>query len=66
MYAVARMREAAIERSYREYVTESLRLIPQGKYLAQGWAEPVKQHTDFDAESVIDGIIERAGLEVVS
>ena len=65
MYVAARMREAMSERSYRSYVTESLRLIPQGKYLARSWDEPAERRPDFDADAVINGVIERAGLEVV-
>ena len=52
------------ETAYRVYVTESLRLIPQQKYLSKGFAGIISPVEDkhVDAVEIIDDIVSRAGL----
>lgn len=54
-----------MEDSYRIYVTDSLRLKAEGKYISKRWwaiVHPAQE--DADPEAIISDIIERAGLEV--
>lgn len=52
---------------YRLYVTESLRLRGEGKYLPSRWADWVhpKNIPDDDPESVIADLVAAGGLQVV-
>lgn len=48
------------------YVTESLRLQGEGKYLGERYVDLIHPTEDYDAEEIIEGVIARAGLEVIS
>lgn len=54
---------------YRAYVTESLRLKGEGMYITNryiDWIHPeLESAADYDADQVVDSVIERAGLKVV-
>ena len=65
MYVAARASCEGLERLYRVYVTESLFLQPQGKYIAARFQELIEPPDDFKAEAIVDEVIERAGLEVI-
>lgn len=60
-----RLREAA----YRTYVTDSLRLAPQGMYKARRWADLMEASATADdgrtAEEIVAHVIESGGLEEV-
>lgn len=65
-YALARFRKERETEMFRYYVTESLRLAPQGMYLTTSFDE-VLEHVDDeipDAEEIIAGVVARAGLVV--
>ena len=49
---------------YRVYITDALRGIGKGSYMEMRYYDLINPAEDFDAESVIDGVISRAGLEV--
>ena len=63
-YVSARGREADETELYRAYVTETLRLRGEGKYIPTRWLDWVHPPEEIDAEEVKAGVIERAGLEV--
>ena len=68
-YLSARQRRAAEDAAYRVYVTESLRLAVQSRYIARpyleligGAGEPVETRS---GEEIAADVVERLGLEVV-
>lgn len=61
---MAKYTEGVITRSYREYVTESLRLIPQMMYLTRSWSDVTSRTSSEEgdgrsAEEIVDGVISR-------
>lgn len=60
-YLVARYNREIIDRSYKNYVTDSLRLIPQMSYLTETWKSLVEGSTEPEktAEEIIDDIAAR-------
>ena len=48
---------------YRWYVSESLRLQGEGKYLTSPMLDLLKPKEDFDVDEVIEHVISRAGGE---
>lgn len=56
----------AKELVYREYVTESLRLIPRNGYLTKGLLDIIYPRTEpeMDAGKIVSDVISRAGLVV--
>lgn len=63
-YARARENTESVTRSYRAYVTDSLQLSGQNKYLATRWADSLAEetHDSRTPEEIVAGIIQRAGL----
>ena len=53
MFSLARLRQRVTERSYRLYVTESLRYIPQGMHFASPWTDAIRSHEDIDVDDII-------------
>lgn len=49
---------------FRYYVTESLRLMGEQKYLTTSYHELIHPREEIDADAIIDDVISRAGLEV--
>lgn len=66
-YVAARYARRVVTDSYREYVTDSLRLIPQMMYLNVRWSDAVskvKRHErEMTVEETIDHVIDRIGGE---
>ena len=60
-YLIGRRQARNKEHAYRVYVTESLRLSPQGKCLARSYADVIKPHEDIDVDATIDKVIESLG-----
>jgi len=60
-YCIARYEDKIIEKAYRVYVTESLRLIPQGMYLGKRWEEivDVRERPERTAEEIVDHVASR-------
>ncbi len=60
-YTAARLIRSTTEDSYRRYVTESLRLIPQDMYFTRGWGERASRRASRErtAEEIVDGVAER-------
>ena len=61
-YLRARYNSAIIEASYRYYVTDSLRLVPQGMYFTTKWRDLVEGRgigPERTAEEIIDDVIAR-------
>ena len=61
---IARYEEYDRERAYRIYVTKSLQLIPQNKYITVEFAEALNPH-DTDkrsGEEIVIDVIKNAGL----
>lgn len=55
-----------MSQSYRIYVTDSLMLSAEGKYISKRWWSMVDTNREeIDAEHVISDIVNRAGLEVI-
>lgn len=61
MFAVARAEQRARDAVYRTYVTESLRGIPQGKYLTRSLQDALTPRPEIDADAVITHV--QAALE---
>lgn len=53
--------------SFRIYVTDSLRLMGENKYISVRWYDVVDspKMADMDGKSIVADIVERAGLVVV-
>lgn len=62
-YMIERRQARAKELSFRVYVTDMLRNIPQGKYMTQRWADIIKPHADFDVDDIIDHVAARLSEE---
>ena len=62
-YVAARMYKNAVETSYRAYVTDSLRLIPQMSYLVKSWSDTIREAQSpvsrMTAEEIADDVISR-------
>lgn len=59
-YLQARMNREIIERSYRYYVTDSLRLIPQFMYLTNKWSELFEgREEEKTASEIIEDVVSR-------
>lgn len=60
-YCVARFQHRQEKKAYRLYVTESLRMAPQGKYLTQSFDDMIRPHEEIDVEATIEHVIEGLG-----
>lgn len=60
-YLAARVRAMLMDRSYRIYVTDSLRLIPQMASLTQRWADVTSEDREPErtAEEIVDDVVAR-------
>lgn len=56
MYALARRKRDARDTAYRVYVTESLRNIPQGKYIPHELEHYLRPREEIDVEAIIDRV----------
>lgn len=64
-YVEARLDEYQREETYRFYVTKSLQLLPQNKYLQASYQETVDTPKDIDTrtgDEIVFDIMKRAGL----
>lgn len=61
---IARYEEYDRERAYRIYVTKSLQLIPQNKYITVEFAEALNPNNidDRSGEEIVIDVIKNAGL----
>lgn len=59
MFMAARARSRATERSYRAYVTDSLRGIPKGEYNVRRWSDLTRPHAEIDVQATIDMVASR-------
>lgn len=52
--------------AFKTYVTDSLHLMGQNKYLGHRWYDEVrpKVYEDVDATTVVDDVVKRAGLVI--
>ena len=66
-YAIGKKKEYQENLLYKTYVTDSLRLMGENKYLDTRWIDLITDNRieDIDAESVVDDIVNRAGLVVI-
>ena len=64
-YLVGRHNKEVVERSYRAYVTNSLRLIPQMSYITKTWVDLVSGEAEDErtAEEIIDDVLGRLDEE---
>ena len=53
----------AVEKSYRAYVTDSLRLIPQMAYVTKRWVDILYPEPEMTAEEIVDKVL--GGLEAL-
>lgn len=58
---VARFKDRADAHGFRQYVADSLQLLPQGKYLSLAWGAKPSAYDGMTAEQIADSVI--AGLE---
>lgn len=57
-FMVARSNERAERSAFRSYVCDSLQYAPQGKYIVRRYADAIRPRHDFDANEVVDRIVE--------
>jgi hypothetical protein len=65
-YALAKLRQHVIDVSYRTYVTDMLRNIPQMTYLSMRWADTVgfgHRGRERNAEEIVDHVLAGLGVE---
>lgn len=65
-YVTARIRQENREKAYRIYVTDSLHMQGQNKYLAYRYKDAIKPHKidRRSAEEIAADVIKKAGLKV--
>lgn len=63
MFMVERRQARAKELSFKVYVTDMLRNIPQGKYSTQRWADLIKPHVEFEVDDIIEHVMARVSEE---
>ena len=66
MYAAQLLKQKNETELYRCYVTESLRLHAQGKYLKDSYADYLHPTKDFDPDEVVSQVAANGGLEVIN
>lgn len=66
-YVEARYHEYERVETYRFFVTEQLRMIPQNKYIQKSILEILEpeEQDNRTAEQIIDDVLEHAGLELI-
>lgn len=64
-YVNARLDEYDREEAYRIYISKSLQLIPQSKWLAKGYDELLnpKPEDSLTGEEIVLDVMKRAGLQ---
>lgn len=60
-YAVSLLKTRMEERSFRMRVAESVRLYPQGMYLADPWRPIAEKKRDFDADAIMERVLAQHG-----
>ena len=50
--------------AYRIYIADTLKSTSEGKRLQQRWSDLLRTPANFDADEIMEQVIERAGLEV--
>lgn len=65
-YTSALIKQKRETELYRAYIAESMRLQGKGEYLNARYIDLLYPPEDFDVDEVIDDVIARAGLEVIS
>ena len=63
-YVEARIDEFKREEMYRIFISESLRIAPEGKHITKTWSDFVNQTQEepVNAEEVINDVMLKAGL----
>lgn len=64
-YCLARRRREVECFGYRAYVTNSLQLSPQNKYLGKKWSDIVRPPEPVDGAQIVKDVASRMGLEVL-
>ena len=63
-YVEARIDKFKREEMYRIFVSESLRIAPEGKHITKTWSDFINQTQEepVDAEEIINDVMLNAGL----
>lgn len=63
-YIEARIDDFKREEMYRIFISESLRIAPEGKHITKTWSDFINQTQEepVDAEEVINDVMLKAGL----
>lgn len=63
-YVEARIDNFKREEMYRIFISESLRIAPEGKHITKTWSDFINQTQEepVDAEDVINDVMLKAGL----
>lgn len=64
-YAVECSNRRAELEVFRVYVSEQLRMRGEGKYVPIPYYDLIHRKDEYEADQIIDSVIERAGLEVI-
>lgn len=56
MYAIARHRKRVVQSACRDYICDTLRMIPQGMYPARTFSELIQPRREIDVSAIIDHV----------
>ena len=61
-YVLARFDTEDFDKTYRFFIAESLRLSPQGKYIAHSLMDMFREEEEVNGDAIVENIFEKAGL----
>lgn len=65
-YAVECSNRRAELEVFRVYIAEQLRMRGEGKYIPIAYYDLLHKEDEYEADQIIDSVIEKAGLEVIN
>lgn len=60
----SKIHEKAVDFAYKVYVTESLRLQGESKYIGQSFKDIVNPPEEVDAEKLVEDFIKKSGIKL--
>lgn len=61
-YVEARVEQERREEAYRVYVTTSLQLAPQNKYITKAYLDTLERVPEVSGSEIVNDVMTRAGL----
>ena len=56
MYAIARRRKRVVWYACRDYICDTLRMIPQGMYPARNFSDMMRPRQEIDVDAIVDHV----------